>query len=120
MKETMEEEILKEYRLYNRYRVPVVLRQLAEDSDEYLLDVPEKELQWVQVSYDWDFVKDENGIEQKVEKDYSVDPSGGPYIILGDNRLSLYPSGQISVNVESIRLEKGRGYILKVNSIENL
>ena len=111
---------LKEYILYNRYRVPVSLKQMSEDSNEFLLVLPEKEMDWVQVSYDFEIVKDENGIEQKVEKDYSVDPSGGPYIALGENRLSLYPSGEININVERIELKKGVGYIIKVNPVENL
>ena len=111
---------LKEFNLYNRYRVPVSLKQISEDSNEFLLVLPEKEMDWVQVSYDWEIVKDENGIEQKVEKDYSVDPSGGPYITMGDNRLSLYPSGEININVESIELKKGVGYILKINPVEKL
>ena len=111
---------LKEYILYNRYRVPVSLKQISEDSNEFLLVLPEKEMDWVQVSYDFEIVKDENGIEQKVEKDYSVDPSGGPYIALGDNRLSLSPSGEININVESIELKKGVGYILKINPVEKL
>ena len=111
---------LKEYILYNRYRVPVSLKQISEDSNEFLLVLPEKEMDWVQVSYDLEIVKDENGIEQKVEKDYSVDPSGGPYIGLGENRLSLYPRGEINVNVESIELKKGVGYVLKINNVENL
>ena len=111
---------LREYILYNRYRVPASLKQMSEDSNEFLLVLPEKEMDWVQVSYDFEIVKDENGIEQKVEKDYSVDPSGGPYITLGDNRLSLYPSGEININVESIELKKGVGYILKINPVEKL
>ena len=111
---------LKEYILYNRYRVPVSLKQISEDSNEFLLVLPEKEMDWVQVSYDFEIVKDENGIEQKIEKDYSVDPSGGPYIALGENRLSLYPSGEININVESIELKKGVGYILKINPVEKL
>lgn len=111
---------LREYNLYNRYRVPVSLRQMSEDSNEFLLVLPEKEMDWVQVSYDWDLVKDENGIEQKVEKDYSVDPSGGPYITLGDNRLSLYPYGEIYIIVDSIELRKDVGYVLKINHVENL
>ena len=111
---------LREYILYNRYRVPVSLKQISEDSNEFLLVIPEKEMDWVQVSYDFEIVKDENGIEQKVEKDYSVDPSGGPYIGLGENRLSLYPSGEININVESIELKKGVGYILKINPVEKL
>ena len=111
---------LREYNLYNRYRVPVSLKQISEDSNEFLLVLPEKEMDWVQVSYDLEIVKDENGIEQKVEKDYSVDPSGGPYIALGDNCLSLYPSGEININVESIELKKGVGYILKINPVEKL
>ena len=111
---------LKEYILYNRYRVPVSLKQISEDSNEFLLVIPEKEMDWVQVSYDFEIVKDENGIEQKIEKDYSVDPSGGPYIALGENRLSLYPSGEININVESIELKKGVGYILKINPVEKL
>ena len=110
---------LKEYILYNRYRVPVSLKQISEDSNEFLLVIPEKEMDWVQVSYDFEIVKDENGIEQKVEKDYSVDPSGGPYIVLGENRLSLYPSGEININVESIELKKDVGYILKINQSIN-
>ena len=111
---------LREYILYNRYRVPVSLKQISEDSNEFLLVIPEKEMDWVQVSYDFEIVKDENGIEQKVEKDYSVDPSGGPYIALGDNRLSLSPSGEININVESIELKKDVGYILKINHVKNL
>ena len=111
---------LREYILYNRYRVPVSLKQMSEDSNEFLLVIPEKEMDWVQVSYDFEIVKDENGIEQKIEKDYSVDPSGGPYIALGENRLSLYPSGEININVESIELKKGVGYILKINPVEKL
>ena len=111
---------LREYILYNRYRVPVSLKQISEDSNEFLLVIPEKEMDWVQVSYDFEIVKDENGIEQKIEKDYSVDPSGGPYIALGENRLSLYPSGEININVESIELKKGVGYILKINPVEKL
>ena len=111
---------LREYILYNRYRVPVSLKQISEDSNEFLLVLPEKEMDWVQVSYDFEIVKDENGIEQKIEKDYSVDPSGGPYIALGENRLSLYPSGEININVESIELKKGVGYILKINPVEKL
>ena len=111
---------LREYILYNRYRVPVSLKQISEDSNEFLLVIPEKEMDWVQVSYDFEIVKDENGIEQKIEKDYSVDPSGGPYITMGDNRLSLYPSGEININVESIELKKGVGYVLKINNVENL
>ena len=111
---------LREYKLYNRYRVPVSLKQISEDSNEFLLVLPEKEMDWVQVSYDLEIVKDENGIEQKVEKDYSVDPSGGPYIALGDNRLSLSPSGEININVESIELKKDVGYILKINHVKNL
>ena len=111
---------LREYNLYNRYRVPVSLKQISEDSNEFLLVIPEKEMDWVQVSYDFEIVKDENGIEQKIEKDYSVDPSGGPYIALGENRLSLYPRGEINVNVESIELKKGVGYILKINPVEKL
>ena len=111
---------LREYKLYNRYRVPVSLKQISEDSNEFLLVLPEKEIDWVQVSYDLEIVKDENGIEQKVEKDYSVDPSGGPYIALGDNHLSLYPSGEININVESIELKKDVGYILKINHVKNL
>ena len=111
---------LREYILYNRYRVPVSLKQISEDSNEFLLVLPEKEMDWVQVSYDFEIVKDENGIEQKVEKDYSVDPSGGPYIALGDNRLSLSPSGEININVESIELKKDVGYILKINHVKNL
>ena len=101
---------LREYNLYNRYRVPVSLKQMSEDSNEFLLVLPEKEMDWVQVSYDLEIVKDENGIEQKVEKDYSVDPSGG----------SLYPSGEININVERIELKKGVGYIIKINPVENL
>ena len=111
---------LREYKLYNRYRVPVSLKQISEDSNEFLLVLPEKEMDWVQVSYDLEIVKDENGIEQKVEKDYSVDPSGGPYIALGDNRLSLSPSGEININVENIELKKDVGYILKINHVKNL
>ena len=111
---------LKEYNLYNRYRVPVSLKQMSEDSNEFLLVLPEKEMDWVQVSYDFEIVKDENGIEQKVEKDYSVDPSGGPYIALGDNRLSLSPSGEININVESLELKKDVGYILQINHVKNL
>ena len=111
---------LREYKLYNRYRVPVSLKQISEDSNEFLLVLPEKEMNWVQVSYDLEIVKDENGIEQKVEKDYSVDPSGGPYIALGDNRLSLSPSGEININVENIELKKDVGYILKINHVKNL
>ena len=111
---------LREYILYNRYRAPVSLKQISEDSNEFLLVLPEKEMDWVQVSYDFEIVKDENGIEQKIEKDYSVDPSGGPYIALGENRLSLYPSGEININVESIELKKGVGYILKINPVEKL
>ena len=111
---------LREYNLYNRYRVPVSLKQMSEDSNEFLLVLPEKEMNWVQVSYDLEIVKDENGIEQKVEKDYSVDPSGGPYIALGDNRLSLSPSGEININVENIELKKDVGYILKINHVKNL
>ena len=111
---------LKEYILYNRYRVPVSLKQISEDSNEFLLVLPEKEMDWVQVSYDFEIVKDENKKKKKVEKDYSVDPSGGPYIALGDNRLSLSPSGEININVESIELKKGVGYILKINHVKNL
>ena len=111
---------LREYKLYNRYRVPVSLKQMSEDNNEFLLVLPEKEMDWVQVSYDFEIVKDENGIEQKVEKDYSVDPSGGPYIALGDNRLSLSPSGEININVENIELKKDVGYILKINHVKNL
>ena len=54
---------LREYILYNRYRVPVSLKQMSEDSNEFLLVLPEKEMDWVQVSYDLEIVKDENGIE---------------------------------------------------------
>lgn len=111
---------LKEYNLYNRYRVPVSLRQMSEDSNEFLLVLPEKEMQWVQVSYDLELVKDENGIEQKVEKDYSVDPSGGPFIALGGNRLSLFPRGEIYVIVDSIELKKDVGYVLKISFVEYL
>lgn len=100
---------LREYNLYNRYRVPVSLKQISEDSNEFLLVLPEKEMDWVQVSYDLELVKD-----------YSVDPSGGPYIALGENRLPLYPSGEINVNVESIELKKGVGYVLKINHVKNL
>ena len=99
---------LREYILYNRYKVPVSLKQIS-DSNEFLLVLPEKEMYWVQVSYDLELVKD-----------YSVDPSGGPYIALGENRLPLYPSGEINVNVESIELKKGVGYVLKINQVENL
>lgn len=109
---------MREYRLYNRYRVPVVLRRLSDDSDEYLLDVPKTELQWVQVSYDWDIKNNEDGSVTKTEVDYSVDPSGGPFIALGESRLSLFPSGEIVVDVESIRFEKGTGYILKIKEIK--
>ena len=111
---------LKEYNLYNRYRVPVSLRQMSEDSNDFLLVLPEKEMDWVQVSYDLELVKDENGIEQKVEKDYSVDPSGGPYITIGGNKLGLYPYGEIYIIVDSIELKKDVGYVLKISFVEYL
>ena len=108
---------MKEFKLYNRYRISVILKQLEDNGNEYLLEVPEKELQWVQVSYDLIVQKDENGEEQKIEKDYSVDPSGGPFIALGENRLSLYPSGELIINVEEIHYDKNKGYILKISEL---
>ena len=51
------------------------------------------------------------------DMDYSVDPSGGPYIAVGPNTLSLAIGGEIDINVESIKLENKKVF-LKILKLE--
>ena len=97
-------------RLYNRYRIDVrLVRENSEtEPDVYTLMLPEQEQQWCQFSYDYeteaheDCLCEEISESEKKERYCSIDPSGGPYIALGPNVISLWPSGTIRMNVFKI------------------
>lgn len=97
-------------KLFNRYRVDIrLVRENSEEKpDVYTLVLPEKEMQWVQYSYDYETEASEDCIpetvteEEKRERYCSIDPSGGPFITLGSNVISLYPTGYIRFNVLKI------------------
>lgn len=110
----------KEYKLYNRYRVPVSLVE-TDKENVWTLELPEEELNWVQVSYDMETRKNEDGLEEQIEVDYSVDPSGGPYMQLGQNRLNLYPFGEIEFNLKGIRYDKDvKRYFLEITDMREI
>ena len=110
--------MIRDYRLYNRYKVDVRLVQVSEDDDTlWRLELPEEEAKWLQISYDNEEVVHEDGTKEFVEVDYSVDPSGGPYIAVGPNTLSLAIKGEIDINVESIKLENKKVF-LKILKLE--
>lgn len=96
--------------LYNRYRVDVrLVRDDPENKpDVWRLALPDDEWQWCQYSYDYeteaseDCVSEEVSEEEKRERYCSIDPSGGPYIALGENILSLYPEKRIKIDVMKI------------------
>ena len=97
-------------RLFNRYRIDVrLVRENSEtEPDVYTLVLPEKEWQWCQYSYDYETEASEDCMlepitdQEKRERYCSIDPSGGPYIALGSNVISLYPTGNIRFDVLKI------------------
>ena len=97
-------------RLFNRYRVDVrLIRENCEtEPNIYTLVLPEKEMDWLQFSYDYeteaseDYVPENVSEHKKRERYCSIDPSGGPYIALGSNVISLWPTGHIRFDVLNI------------------
>ena len=111
---------MKEYKLYNRYRVPVSLIEEAQENI-WSLNLPAEEMDWVQVSYDMETRKNEDGIEEQIEVDYSVDPSGGPFMSIGQNKLSLYPVGEIEFMLKRIEYDKtNKKYLLEIEDIHEI
>ena len=84
--------------LYNRYHINVMLKRSTKNFDEWYYVVPPKHADFIQLSYD--------GPVGKPERYVSIDADGGPYIQLGQNRISAYPFGEISMNVEDIKYDK--------------
>ena len=84
--------------LYNRYHINVMLKRSKTEYDCWYYFIPPKHVDYVQLSYD--------GLVGHPERYVSVDAEGGPFIQLGQNRISAYPYGEITLNVEEITFDK--------------
>lgn len=113
-------------RLYNRYRIDVRLTRDDPENhpDIYTLTLPENEWQWCQYSYDYETETPEDCVletvteQEKRERYCSIDPSGGPYIALSENILSLWPQGRVKIDVTKIFEDKDtHRWCLKVKSL---
>jgi hypothetical protein len=95
---------MREFKLYNRYKTDVRLVEVEENV--FKLELPKYEWDWVQYSYD------ENDVY------HSIDPSGGPYIALNDNVLSIYPEGVLRLAVDKIwHDEKMDAWLIMCSSV---
>lgn len=102
---------MKTFHLYNRYHFDITLSETGNEQ-EFKLGVPEPEMKWIRIIYDSD--------EDATDKIHAVDPSGGPFVALGANRLSLHPDGSILLSAHSIKESDDKtGFIIRGEVIEN-